>query len=140
ANGMEYFNTFGGNPVSCAVGLAVLDVIETEQLQAHARRVGNQLMDGLRALMPRFPLIGDVRGLGLFVGVELVLDREAKKPAAAHASYVANRMRDHGILISTDGPDHNVLKLKPPLVFDEADADRLITTLEKVLQEDAVQL
>jgi len=140
ANGMEYFNTFGGNPVSCAVGLAVLDVIETEQLQAHALRVGTQLMDGLRALMLHFPLIGDVRGLGLFVGVELVLDREAKKPAGAHASYVANRMRDHGILISTDGPDHNVLKLKPPLVFDEADADRLITTLEKVLQEDAVQL
>lgn len=140
ANGMEYFNTFGGNPVSCAIGLAVLDVIEEEQLQAHALRVGDRLMNGLRALMPSYPLIGDVRGLGLFVGAELVLDRDAKTPAGAHASYVANRMRDHGILISTDGPDHNVLKLKPPLVFDEADADRLIATLDKVLQEDAVQL
>lgn len=140
ANGMEYFNTFGGNPVSCAVGLAVLDVIEQEDLQAHALRVGNRLMDGLRALMPHYPLIGDVRGLGLFVGVELVLDREQKIPAGDHASYVANRMRDHGILISTDGPDHNVLKLKPPLVFDEQDADRLVATLAHVLAEDAVAL
>ena len=140
ANGMEYFNTFGGNPVSCAVGLAVLDVIEQEGLQAHALRVGNQLLDGLRGLMAQHPLIGDVRGLGLFVGVELVLDRHAKVPAGAHASYVANRMRDHGILISTDGPDHNVLKLKPPLVFDQADADRLVTTLDKILVEDAIRL
>ncbi len=140
ANGMEYFNTFGGNPVSCAVGLAVLDVIEDEALQEHAYRVGNRLMAGLRALMPKYPLIGDVRGLGLFVGVELVLDRSAKTPAADHAAYIANRMRDHGILISTDGPDHNVLKLKPPLVFDAADADRLVSTFDKILQEDAVQL
>lgn len=140
ANGMEYFNTFGGNPVSCAIGLAVLDVIEQEGLQAHSLQVGNRLMDGLRGLMPNHPLIGDVRGLGLFVGVELVLDRVAKAPAGAHAAYVANRMRDHGILISTDGPDHNVLKLKPPLVFNAADADRLVATLDKVLREDAVTL
>ncbi len=138
ANGMEYFNTFGGNPVSCAVGLAVLDVIEQEGLQDHALRVGNQLMAGLRGLMAHYPLIGDVRGLGLFVGIELVLDREQKTPAGDHAAYVANRMRDHGILISTDGPDHNVLKLKPPMVFDEADAALLVTTLAKVLREDAV--
>jgi len=140
ANGMEYFNTFGGNPVSCAVGLAVLDVIEQEGLQAHSLQVGNRLMAGLRELMSRHPLIGDVRGLGLFVGIELVLDRVAKVPAGDHASYVANRLRDHGILISTDGPDHNVLKLKPPLVFTAADADRLVATLDKVLQEDAMIL
>jgi 4-aminobutyrate aminotransferase-like enzyme/Ser/Thr protein kinase RdoA (MazF antagonist) len=140
ANGMEYFNTFGGNPVSCAVGLAVLDVIEQEGLQAHALRVGNRLMDGLRGLRPKYPLIGDVRGLGLFVGIELVLDRDQKLPAGDHAAYVANRMRDHGILISTDGPDHNVLKLKPPIVFNEQDADRLVATLDKVLAEDAVTL
>jgi len=140
ANGMEYFNTFGGNPVSCAVGLAVLDVIETEGLQAHAQRVGSRLLAGLRGLMATHPLIGDVRGLGLFIGVELVLDRQRKTPAGHHAAYVANRMRDHGILISTDGPDHNVLKLKPPLVFTEADADRLLSTLDKVLREGAVQL
>ncbi|CAN5535403.1 aminotransferase class III-fold pyridoxal phosphate-dependent enzyme [soil metagenome] len=138
ANGMEYFNTFGGNPVSCAVGLAVLDVIEAEGLQAHAHQVGQRLIDGLRQLMTVYPLIGDVRGLGLFVGVELVLDRNTLEPAGAQASYVAERMRDHGILISTDGPFHNVLKLKPPLVFNAADADRLVATLGKVLAEDAV--
>jgi 4-aminobutyrate aminotransferase-like enzyme/Ser/Thr protein kinase RdoA (MazF antagonist) len=140
ANGMEYFNTFGGNPVSCAIGMAVLDVIEQEGLQAHALSVGNRLMDGLRSLMDRHPLIGDVRGLGLFVGVELVLDRTEKTPAGEHAAHIANRMRDHRILISTDGPDHNVLKLKPPLVFDATDADRLVTTLDKVLAEDAVRI
>jgi 4-aminobutyrate aminotransferase-like enzyme len=140
ANGMEYFNTFGVNPVSCAIGLAVLDVIQEEGLQAHALRVGNRLLDGLRSLMDKHPLIGDVRGLGLFVGIELVLDRNTLASAGAHASYVAERMRDHGILISTDGPFHNVLKLKPPLVFDEQDADRLVATLDKVLAEDAAQV
>jgi 4-aminobutyrate aminotransferase-like enzyme len=139
-NGMEYFNTFGGNPVSCAVGLAVLDVIEAEGLQENARRVGARLMAGLTRLMDRHPVIGDVRGLGLFVGVELVLDRETREPAGTHAAYIAERMRDHGILISTDGPDHNVLKLKPPLVFSEANADFLVRTLDKVLAEDFVTL
>jgi len=138
ANGMEYFNTFGGSPVSCAIGLAVLDVIKAEGLQAHALQVGQRLMAGLRGLMAHHPLIGDVRGLGLFVGVELVVDRTTLAPAPAHAAYVAERMRDHGILISTDGPFHNVLKLKPPLVFDEHDADRLVATLDKVLGEDAI--
>jgi 4-aminobutyrate aminotransferase-like enzyme/Ser/Thr protein kinase RdoA (MazF antagonist) len=138
ANGMEYFNTFGGNPVSCAIGLAVLDVIRDEGLQAHALQVGNWLMEGLRGLAERSPLIGDVRGLALFIGVELVLDRGTKTPAGEHAAYIANRLRDHGILISTDGPDHNVLKLKPPLVFTAADAERLVATLEQVLNEDAL--
>ena len=140
ANGMEYFNTFGGNPVSCAIGSAVLDVIEAEDLQGNALRTGNRLMTGLSALTERFPLVGDVRGLGLFVGVELVLNPETRQPAPDHASYVADRMRDHGILISTDGPDHNVLKMKPPIVFDENDADRLVATLEKILQEDCLQV
>jgi 4-aminobutyrate aminotransferase-like enzyme len=139
ANGMEYFNTFGGNPVSCAIGLAVLDVIEEEGLQAHALRVGGRLMSGLRGLMEQYSLIGDVRGLGLFIGVELVLDRQTLEPAGEHASYIAERMRDHGILISTDGPFHNVLKLKPPLVFDEADANRLVATLAEILDEDPIR-
>ena len=139
ANGMEYFNTFGGNPVSCAIGIAVLEVIEREGLQAHALRTGNRLMEGLRELMARHRLIGDVRGLGLFIGAELVVDRESRAPAGEAAAYVADRMRGHGILISTDGPDHNVLKLKPPLPFDAADADRLVATLDRVLAEDAVR-
>jgi 4-aminobutyrate aminotransferase-like enzyme/Ser/Thr protein kinase RdoA (MazF antagonist) len=140
ANGMEYFNTFGGNPVSCAIGLAVLDVMADEGLQAHALAVGERLMSGLRGLMARYSLVGDVRGLGLFVGVELVLDRATLAPAGDHAAYIAERMRDHGILISTDGPFHNVLKLKPPLPFTAADADRLVATLDKILAEDGVRV
>ncbi len=138
ANGMEYFNTFGGNPVSCAIGEAVLDVIEGEELQAHAAAVGRDFLAGLRDLQARHELIGDVRGLGLFVGVELVLDRTTLAPAPEHAAYIANRMRDHGIFISTDGPLHNVLKLKPPLPFSHADAERVIATLDRILQETPV--
>jgi 4-aminobutyrate aminotransferase-like enzyme/Ser/Thr protein kinase RdoA (MazF antagonist) len=139
ANGMEYFNTFGGNPVSCAVGLAVLDVIADEGLQLRALRVGGQLLAGLRELAARHVLIGDVRGRGLFVGVELVHDRETREPAGRHASYVVERMRDHRILLSTDGPDHNVIKIKPPLQFSAADADRLVATLDVVLAENAAR-
>jgi 4-aminobutyrate aminotransferase-like enzyme len=135
-NGMEYFNTFGGNPVSCAVGLAVLKVIEEEGLQVHALRVGDYLMDRLRELMDRYPLIGDVRGSGLFIGIELVLDRKTLAPAGEQATYLVNRMREHGILLSTDGPFHNVIKIKPPLVFSQSDADRLASTMDKVMGED----
>jgi 4-aminobutyrate aminotransferase-like enzyme/Ser/Thr protein kinase RdoA (MazF antagonist) len=138
-NGMEYFNTFGGNPVSCATGQAVLDVIEREGLQERARVTGARLLSGLAELMERHILIGDVRGLGLFLGVELVLDREARTPAPAQAAYVANRLRERGILLSTDGPAHNVLKIKPPLVFDEHDAERLLAQLDVVLCEDLAQ-
>ncbi|MCB0180337.1 MAG: aminotransferase class III-fold pyridoxal phosphate-dependent enzyme [Anaerolineae bacterium] len=136
ANGMEYFNTFGGNPVSCATGLAVLDVIEAEKLQENSLKVGRRLLAGLEQLKSKHRLIGDVRGLGLFVGIELVLDHETLAPAAAEASYIANRMRDEGILISTDGPLHNVLKIKPPLVFSAANADLLVSTLDRILEED----
>jgi 4-aminobutyrate aminotransferase-like enzyme/Ser/Thr protein kinase RdoA (MazF antagonist) len=135
-NGMEYFNTYGGNPVSCAVGLAVLDVIEREKLQWNALETGRRLKHGLTKLLDTHDLIGDVRGEGLFVGVELILNRGTLEPAGAHASYVAERMKDHGILVSTDGPFHNVLKIKPPLVFNADDADRLVTTLDRILSED----
>ncbi len=140
ANGMEYFNTFGGNPVSCAVGLAVLDVIEEERLQENARRVGERLRAGLLELAHRHALIGDVRGRGLYIGVELVLDRASLEPAPRHASYIIERLRDHGILLSTDGPLHNVLKIKPPLVFTAADADRLVDALDRVLDETPARL
>ena len=140
ANGMEYFNTCGGNPVSCAVGMAVLDVIEEEGLQAHAADVGTAFLAGLTALQREHALIGDVRGLGLFVGVELVLDRETLEPAGEHASYIANRMRDHGIFISTDGPMHNVLKLKPPMPFSRTDAGRVVVLLDNILREDALRV
>ena len=139
-NGMEYFNTFGGNPVSCRIGMAVLDVIEEEGLQEHARRVGEQLLAGLKGLVERHPIVGDARGTGLFQGIELVTDRESLDPAPRHASYLVERMRDRGILLSTDGPLHNVVKIKPPLVFDEDDADRLVRNLDEVLEEDALRL
>ena len=139
ANGMEYFNTFGGNPVSCAVGLAVLDVIEQEGLQERAHRVGSHLSHGLRTLMERHPAVGDVRGLGLFLGIEIVSDRAGPTPHAGVATYVVERMKDHGVLLSTDGPDHNVIKIKPPLVFAEGDADRVVEVLDRVLSEDYVR-
>ena len=139
-NGMEYFNTFGGNPVSCRIGLAVLDVIEEERLQDHARRVGERLLAGLKRLVERHAIVGDARGTGLFQGIELVTDRESLDPAPRHATYLVERMRDRGILLSTDGPLHNVVKIKPPLVFDEDDADRLVANLDEVLGEDALRL
>ncbi|MBK9315022.1 MAG: aminotransferase class III-fold pyridoxal phosphate-dependent enzyme [Acidobacteria bacterium] len=135
-NGMEYFNTFGGNPVSCAIGLAVLDVIEDERLQDKALVTGRHLLNELTRLMQDIPLIGDVRGLGLFIGIELVRDRETLEPADSEASYIANRMRDRGVLLSTDGPFHNVLKIKPPMVFNQNDADFLVDNLRVVLRED----
>ena len=135
-NGMEYFNTFGGNPVSCAIGLAVLDVIQEGGLQAQALRVGQHLLNGLQTLLDKHLIVGDVRGHGMFLGVELVRDRETLEPADEEAAYAANRLRDRGILLGTDGPDHNVLKIKPPLVFDERDADRLVAELDLVLSED----
>ncbi|MBW2514746.1 MAG: aminotransferase class III-fold pyridoxal phosphate-dependent enzyme [Deltaproteobacteria bacterium] len=139
-NGMEYFNTFGGNPVSCAIGMAVLDVIEKERLQENALTVGHRLLEGFQKLKRRFPLIGDVRGQGLFVGVELVKNRKTLEPAPEEATYIINRLREHGILISTDGPLHNVLKLKPPMVFSKQNADDVVTVLEKILAEDCLQV
>jgi 4-aminobutyrate aminotransferase-like enzyme len=138
-NGLEFFSTFGGNPVSCAIGMAVLDVIEAEQLRAKAERVGQRLMGGLRELADTHPLIGDVRGLGLFNGVELVQDRETLAPAPQQTAYVVNRLKERGVLVSIDGPFHNVLKIKPPLAFDEADADFFVETLNTILSEEAAQ-
>ncbi len=135
AGGMEYFNTFGGNPASCAAGMAVLDVIEEEGLQERALTTGARLSAGLRSLMDRCPLIGDVRGLGLFLGVEFVLDRATREPAPLHAAYAVERMREEGVLLSTDGPDRNVIKIKPPLCFTAADADLLVAKLDRTLSE-----
>jgi 4-aminobutyrate aminotransferase-like enzyme/Ser/Thr protein kinase RdoA (MazF antagonist) len=138
-NGMEFFSTFGGNPVACAAGLAVLDVLEEDHLQENALRIGTYLAARLKALQEKHALIGDVRGAGLFLGVDLVLDRATREPAPRQASYVVNRLRERGILTGTDGPHHNVIKLRPPLIFSQADADIFVTTLESVLAEDAAQ-
>jgi 4-aminobutyrate aminotransferase-like enzyme len=137
--GMEYFNTFGGNPVSCAVGLAVLDVIDEERLQENASNVGAYLRLGLEALMRKHQLIGDVRGMGLFLGVELVLDRATREPAVGQAAYIVERMMKRGVLISTDGPMHNVLKIKPPIVFSSVNADQLICLFDDTMSETFTQ-
>lgn len=125
ANGMEYFNTFGGNPVSCAAGMAVLDVMRDESLQENAQAMGEYLIAGLRALQARHAILTDVRGLGLFLGFEMTGEREATE--------LVNRMKDRGVLLSTDGPRHNVIKIKPPLVFSREDADLLLGRLDEVL-------
>ncbi|MBM3176730.1 MAG: aminotransferase class III-fold pyridoxal phosphate-dependent enzyme [Bacteroidetes bacterium] len=139
-NGMEYFNTFGGNPVSCAIGQEVLKIIREEGLQENANRTGGYLKAGLMELKSRFPVIGDVRGSGFFLGFELVENPETRMPATAKASWLANRMREKSILMSTDGPFNNVLKIKPPMVFSSIDADFLLHSIEEVLGEDFMQL
>ncbi len=134
ANGMEYFSTFGGNPVSCAIGLAVLDVIEDEGLQGRAQDLGLRFRSGLQSLMDDFELIGDVRGVGLFIGIELVEDRKTLEPAADQAAALVERMKARGMLLSTDGPLHNVIKIKPPMVLDEHDVDMVIRSLRDELE------
>ncbi|MCG3159570.1 MAG: Acetylornithine/succinyldiaminopimelate aminotransferase [Acidobacteria bacterium] len=134
-NGMEFFSTFGGSTVSCAIGLATLQVTLEENLQSRALRVGNRLLDGLRPLMDRYAIVGDVRGSGLFLGVELVRDRKTLEPAGEEASFISNRFREHGILLGTDGPFHNVIKIRPPMPFSETDADFLAATMDKILAE-----
>lgn len=138
-NGMEFFATFGGNPVAAAAGLAVLDVLAEEQLQQNAALVGQRLLAGLEALREQHPIVGDARGLGFFLGLELVKSRESLEPAAAAASYVVNRLRERGILAGTDGPWHNVVKIRPPMVFSAAHADFFLESLAAVLGEDFIQ-
>lgn len=133
--GIEYFNTYGGNPVSCAIANEVMNVIERENLQKNALIVGNYLISELRKLAHRWQIIGDVRGAGLFVGIELVQDRITRTPATEEARYVVASMRDKKVLISSDGPDDNILKLKPPMVFNIENANHLIYLLDEVLQE-----
>ncbi|XP_034935811.1 alanine--glyoxylate aminotransferase 2-like [Chelonus insularis] len=133
--GLEYFNTYGGNAVSCAVANAVMEVIEKENLQERAAKVGQHLLNQLMKLKMRRKLIGDVRGVGLFIGIELVRDRQRRIPATAEAKHVVSRMKDEKILVSSDGPDNNILKLKPPMVFSTENADHFINTLDDILQE-----
>jgi 4-aminobutyrate aminotransferase-like enzyme len=130
ANGMEYFNSYGGNPVSMAVGMAVLDVIENQNLQAHAATTGTYLLNRFHEMAQRHVLIGDVRGAGLFLGIELVTDHQTLAPATAEASWIVNHLRQNAVLASTDGPMDNVLKFKPPMVFGMREADILCAALE----------
>jgi 4-aminobutyrate aminotransferase-like enzyme len=135
ANGMEYFNTFGGNPVSCAAGLAVLDVLAEERLLANAGVQGDRLLDDFRGLAERYPAIGDVRGRGLFIGIELVRDRTSKAHDGAAASAIVNRARELGVLAGTDGPYDNVIKLRPPMTFRREHAEMLVETLDRAMAD-----
>jgi 4-aminobutyrate aminotransferase-like enzyme len=122
----HYFNTFGGNPVSCAAGLAVLDVIEKEALQQNALRVGQHVIDGIKSLAERHACIGDVRGNGLFLAIELVGDRETRTPATELTARIVNDLRERGVLTGSIGPDDNILKLRPPMVLSMRDADYML--------------
>lgn len=135
ADGPEFFSTFGGSTVSCTAGLAVLEQIEALDLQANAKTVGSYLHQGFQDLAARHPVIGDIRGMGLFWGLDLVLDKNTREPATAVADYVKNRLYDMNVLIGTDGPFDNVLKIRPPMTFDRPSADALLHRLDLVLSE-----
>ena len=132
-NGMEYFNSFGGNPVSCAVGKAVLRAVEEENMQQNANKIGKYLLQELKELQSEFSLIGEVRGKGLFIGIELIKNSSNLSPASKEAEEVVNKMKRKKILLSTDGPDHNVIKIKPPMIFNRQNADELVLKLSEVL-------
>ena len=130
---MPFFSTFGGNPVSAAAGLAVLEVMDRQSLQQNAAETSAYLKAGIQDLAERETLIGDVRGSGLLIGIDLVLDRETREPASDIANLVFNRMRDNGVLIGIAGPYRNVLKIRPPMTFGKTHADQLVNTLAEAL-------
>jgi 4-aminobutyrate aminotransferase-like enzyme len=136
-NGMEFFSTFGGSTVSCIVGATVLRIVSEEHLQQHAAAVGSRLLARLKSLPSRHELVGDVRGSGLFIGIELVTNRATLAPGTGAADDVVNHMREAGVLIGTDGPHHNVLKIRPPMPFADEDADALVDTLDRALVSSA---
>ena len=129
----EFFSTTAGNPVSCAAALAVLDVMEREFLRENALRIGTLLADEIRDLGARYPMIGDVRGGGLFIGAELVRNRETLEPATSETRTLVNLMREDGVLIGREGAHDNVLKIRPPLVFGPPHVEQFVSTLERGL-------
>ncbi len=131
--GMEFFSTFGGNPVSCAIGMAVMDVIEGDGLMERASELGLRFTEGLLSLKDSHEIIGDVRGRGLFLGFEMVRDRKTLVPASKEATEIVDSMREMGVLMSTDGPLHNVIKIKPPMVLNEEDVDDTLSKLDRAL-------
>lgn len=121
--------------MSCAIGNAVLDIIEEEKLRDNATVVGNHLLIGLKELKEKHSIIGDVRGVGMFIGIDLVKDRVTRDPATVEAQHIITRLKQQLILFSADGPNRNVLKFKPPMVLSLKDADHLLTTLDSILNE-----
>ena len=134
--GVEFFSSFGGNPVSCAIGAAVLDVIEEEKLQENAKVVGNYYYSLFEGLKKEFTCIGDVRGSGLFLGVEIVRESDTKAPDTELAQLIKNELRNQHILVSTDGPFDSVIKTKPPLCFSQENAEQVIEEVRRVLRKE----
>jgi 4-aminobutyrate aminotransferase-like enzyme len=134
-NGMEFFSTFGGSTAACVAGRMTLRVTLDEDLQRNALQVGERMLRGFRSLMGEFEIVGDVRGTGLFLGVELVRDRDTLEPAAEEASFVVDRMRQRGVLVGTDGPYHNVIKIRGPMPLTLADADQVVDTMSRALRQ-----
>jgi 4-aminobutyrate aminotransferase-like enzyme len=132
-NGMEFFSSYGGNPVSCAIGLTVLEVIEEEELQKNALETGNYLKQRLRTLARNYPEMGDIRGFGLFLGIEFVKDQDTLEPYTKLAEHVKNQLRENGILVGTEGPYENVIKIKPPMCFNKSNAQQLVDELEIII-------
>ena len=133
--GMEFFSTFGGNPVSCAIGMAVMDVIEEKNLIENSKLMGELFIDGLTKLKNRYEIIGDIRGKGLFLGIELVKNRSSLEPAPKEAKLLVDGMLSKNILLSIDGPRKNVIKIKPPMVISKEDVDRTIKSLNEVFSD-----
>ena len=134
-NGMEFFSSFGGNPVSCAIGMAVLDVIKEEGLQQNALDTGSYFLHLLSELKNQYECVGDVRGHGLFLGVELVKNKKTLEHHTELAQWVKNKLREKFILVSTDGPEDNILKMKPPMCFNKKNAKHLVSELAKIIKE-----
>ena len=139
AHGPEFFSTFGGSVLSCRVGAEVLQIVDDEGLIENARTMGNRILAGLKELKTKHPIIGDVRGMGLFLGLDLVKDQQTKEPATAIAQYVKNRLRDRRILIGSEGPQDNILKIRPPMTIEPDDVDMLLFVLDEILSETAVR-
>jgi 4-aminobutyrate aminotransferase-like enzyme len=137
AQGPEFFSTFGGSVLSCRTGHEVLDIVDQEDLQGNARLVGARLLNGLRRLQKKYPTIGDVRAIGLFIWVDLVTDRTSRTENAPLADYIVNRLREERVLIGTDGAHNNVLKIRPPLTIGAHDVDQLIALLDAIFNEAA---
>ena len=135
-NGMEYFNSFGGNPVSCAVGKSVLDIIKNEKLQKNAFDVGKYFLKKLNKLKKiNYKYISEVRGRGLFLGIDIIQNNNSLKPNPKLAKKIINYMRDNGILLSTDGPYDNVIKIKPPMIFSKKNVDTVCYNLENFFKK-----
>lgn len=135
AQGPEYFSTFGGSNLSCRIGKEVLDIVDDENLMDNALQMGNFLIDGLHRLHDKYDIVGDVRGQGLFIGLDLVTDKVSRTPGADIADYVKNRMRENRILMGTEGPADNILKIRPPMSIERQDALMILNVMDKVLAE-----